>query len=83
TYRSTAALAGLFGPQWADDWSQHLRRDGEETHFTDGEGVIYTFHTPAETVFSVNLHAGHYLLYGQRDGELRLFNRRTQQILSF
>ncbi|WP_435369083.1 DUF6531 domain-containing protein, partial [Photorhabdus laumondii] len=30
TYRSTAALAGLFGPQWADDWSQHLRRDGEE-----------------------------------------------------
>ncbi|NHB59922.1 PAAR domain-containing protein, partial [Photorhabdus sp. RW14-46] len=83
TYRSTAALAGLFGPKWADDWSQHLRRDGEETHFTDGEGVIYTFHTPAETVFSVNLHAGHYLLYGQRDGELRLFNRRTQQILSF
>ncbi|NDL01402.1 PAAR domain-containing protein, partial [Photorhabdus bodei] len=83
TYRSTAALSGLFGPQWADDWSQHLRRDGEETHFTDGEGVIYTFHTPTETVFSVNLHAGHYLLYGQRDGELRLFNRRTQQILSF
>ncbi|WP_448512498.1 RHS repeat-associated core domain-containing protein [Photorhabdus laumondii] len=83
TYRSTAALAGLFGPQWADDWSQHLRRDGEETHFTDGEGVIYTFHTPTENVFSVNLHAGHYLLYGQRDGELRLFNRRTQQILSF
>ncbi|RAX06370.1 hypothetical protein CKY10_23155, partial [Photorhabdus sp. HUG-39] len=83
TYRSTAALAGLFGPKWADDWSQHLRRDGEETHFTDGEGVIYTFHTPAENVFSVNLHAGHYLLYGQLSGELRLFNRRTQQILSF
>ncbi|WP_448511268.1 PAAR domain-containing protein, partial [Photorhabdus sp. MH8.4] len=79
TYRSTAALSGLFGPKWADDWSQHLRRDGEETHFTDGEGVIYTFHTPTENVFSVNLHAGHYLLYGQRDGELRLFNRRAQQ----
>ncbi|WP_240042445.1 DUF6531 domain-containing protein, partial [Photorhabdus khanii] len=82
-YRSTANFSGLFGPQWADDWSQHLRRDGEETHFTDGEGVIYTFHTPTENVFSVNLYAGHYLLYGQLNGELHLFNRRTQHILSF
>ncbi|WP_350307605.1 PAAR domain-containing protein [Photorhabdus viridis] len=82
-YRSTANFSGLFGPKWADDWSQHLRRDGEETHFTDGEGVIYTFHTPAENVFSVNLHAGHYLLYGQLNGELHLFNRRTQHTLSF
>ncbi|WP_434525434.1 RHS repeat-associated core domain-containing protein [Photorhabdus asymbiotica] len=82
-YRSTANFSGLFGPKWADDWSQHLKRDGEETHFTDGEGVIYTFHTPTEAVFSVNLHAGHYLLYGQRSGALHLFNRQTQQILSF
>ncbi|WP_387468336.1 DUF6531 domain-containing protein, partial [Photorhabdus sp. RM323S] len=82
-YRSTASFSGLFGPQWADDWSQHLRRDGEETHFTDGEGVIYTFHTPTENVFSVNLYAGHYLLYGQLSGELHLFNRRTQHTLSF
>ncbi|MCT8350040.1 PAAR domain-containing protein, partial [Photorhabdus temperata] len=82
-YRSTANFSGLFGPQWADDWSQHLRRDGEETHFTDGEGVIYTFHTPDENVFSVNLHAGHYLLYGQLNGELHLFNRHTQHTLSF
>uniref|UniRef100_UPI0036D7AD40 RHS repeat-associated core domain-containing protein n=1 Tax=Photorhabdus sp. RM322S TaxID=3342825 RepID=UPI0036D7AD40 len=82
-YRSTAHFSGLFGPKWADDWSQHLRRDGEETHFTDAEGVIYTFHTPDENVFSVNLYAGHYLLYGQLSGELHLFNRRTQHILSF
>ncbi|MDC9623801.1 PAAR domain-containing protein [Xenorhabdus sp. XENO-7] len=83
TYRSTADFAGLFGAKWADDWSQHLRRDGEATHFTDADGVVYTFHTPEESVFSVNLHAGHYLLFGELRGELHIFDRQSQLTLSF
>ncbi|WP_275374626.1 RHS repeat-associated core domain-containing protein [Xenorhabdus bovienii] len=83
TYRSTADFSGLFGLKWADDWSQHLRRDGEVTHFTDADGVVYTFHTPEEKVFSVNLHAGHYLLFGTLAEGLHLFDRQTQLTLSF
>ncbi|WMV72369.1 RHS repeat-associated core domain-containing protein [Xenorhabdus griffiniae] len=83
TYRSTENFAGLFGPKWSDDWSQHLRRAGEVTHFTDADGVVYTFHTPEENVFSVNLHAGHYLLFGTLTGGLHLFDRQTQLTLSF
>ncbi|MBD2801324.1 PAAR domain-containing protein [Xenorhabdus sp. M] len=83
TYRSTASFSGLFGLKWADDWSQHLRRDGEVTHFTDADGVVYTFHTPEEKVFSVNLHAGNYLLFGTRAEGLHLFDRQTQLTLSF
>ncbi|WP_340621285.1 RHS repeat-associated core domain-containing protein [Xenorhabdus siamensis] len=83
TYRSTENFAGLFGPKWSDDWSQQLRRAGEVTHFTDADGVVYTFHTPDENVFSVNLHAGHYLLFGTLTGGLHLFDRQTQLTLSF
>jgi RHS repeat-associated protein len=83
TYRSTENFAGLFGPKWSDDWSQHLSREGEVTRFTDADGVIYTFHTPEDKVFSVNLHAGHYLLFGSLTEGLHLFNRQTQLTLSF
>ncbi|PHM64365.1 rhsA protein in rhs element [Xenorhabdus stockiae] len=83
TYRSTENFAGLFGPKWSDDWSQHLKREGEATHFTDADGVVYTFHTPDENAFSVNLHAGHYLLFGSLTGGLHLFDRQTQLTRSF
>ncbi|MCP9266524.1 PAAR domain-containing protein, partial [Xenorhabdus sp. XENO-1] len=85
TYRSTENFAGLFGPKWADGWSRHLLLDGDATRFADDDGVIYTFHTPAaeNTVFAVNLNAGHYLLFGDRDHGLHLFDRRSQLILSF
>ncbi|WP_211284531.1 PAAR domain-containing protein, partial [Xenorhabdus mauleonii] len=83
TYRSTADFAGQLGSKWADDWSRHLIRKGEETHFTDADGVVYTFHTPEDKVFSVNLHAGHYLLFGELSGGLHVFDRQTQLTLSF
>ncbi|WP_319927888.1 RHS repeat-associated core domain-containing protein [Xenorhabdus littoralis] len=85
TYRSTENFSGLFGPKWADQWSRHLLLDGDATRFSDDDGVIYTFHTPEteEKVFSVNLHAGHYLLFGERSHGLHLFDRRSQLILSF
>lgn len=84
-YRSGARLSGSFGDKWADDWSQHLVLEDAVIRFRNHEGVLLTYDAPHDDddVQAINLHEGHYLLYGQRSGILHIFNRQTQQILSF
>ncbi|WP_145502189.1 glycohydrolase toxin TNT-related protein [Yersinia similis] len=82
-YRSSASLSGSFGDKWADNWSQQLTINGSLIRFRNHEGVVLTYDAPEDDVESVNLHEGQYLLYGQRSGVLHIFNRQTQQILSF
>lgn len=84
-YRSSAHLSGSFGDKWADDWAQQLYVEEKIIRFRNHEGVLLTYDAPQDEdeVQAINLHEGHYLLYGQRGGELHIFNRQTQQILSF
>jgi len=84
-YRSGGRLAGSFGDKWADDWAQHLIVEDAVIRFRNHEGVLLTYDAPQddEDVQAVNLHEGQYLLYGQRSGVLHIFNRRTQQTLTF
>lgn len=84
-YRSCGHLSGSFGDKWADDWSQQLIVDGDVIRFRNHEGVLLTYDAPQDEddVQAINLHEGHYLLYGQRSGVLHIFNRQTQQIMSF
>jgi RHS repeat-associated protein len=84
-YRSSGHLAGSFGDKWADDWSQHLILEDAVIRFRNHEGVLLTYDAPQDDddVEAINLHEGHYLLYGRRSGVLHIFNRQTQQILSF
>jgi len=84
-YRSRADVSGIFGGKWADDWSQQLIIEKSVIHFRNHEGVVLTYDVPEarNKVKAVNLHEGQYLLYGQRRDTLHIFNRQTQQILSF
>ncbi|WP_186367399.1 RHS repeat-associated core domain-containing protein [Yersinia aldovae] len=84
-YRSSGTLSGSFGAKWADNWSQHLIIEQDIIRFRNHEGVLLSYDAPQDDddVQAVNLHEGQYLLYGQRSGVLHIFNRQTQQILSF
>ncbi|VXC73653.1 YD repeat-/RHS repeat-containing protein [Enterobacterales bacterium 8AC] len=84
-YRSSGHLTGSFGDKWADDWAQQLIVEEAVIRFRNHEGVLLTYDAPQDDdeVQAINLHEGHYLLYGQRSGVLHVFNRQTQQILTF
>ncbi|MDC9598588.1 RHS repeat-associated core domain-containing protein [Xenorhabdus anantnagensis] len=83
TYRSTAKLNGLFGPKWADDWSRQLVLTAGKVNFTDNDGVIYDFTTPENQVLARNQHIPHYVLTGERRGELKLTDRQSQLTYHF
>ncbi|MDE9465892.1 RHS repeat-associated core domain-containing protein [Xenorhabdus bovienii] len=82
-YRSTSSLSGIFGPKWIDDWSRQLVIDDDVIHFTDADGQLYDFTTPRNQVLARNLHLLHCLLTGERDGELSLIDRSSQQTFHF
>ncbi|WP_275364963.1 RHS repeat-associated core domain-containing protein [Xenorhabdus bovienii] len=82
-YRSTSNLSGIFGPKWIDDWSRQLVIDDGVIHFTDADGQVYGFTTPKNQVLARNRHLLHCLLTGERDGELSLIDRLSQQTFHF
>ncbi|EOT8833098.1 PAAR-like domain-containing protein [Escherichia fergusonii] len=84
-YRSRSDACGLFGPKWTDEWSRFLELDGREIHFTDHEGVTLTYPLPRDGLLedAVNSRVSGYVLSGDVNGELRVFDRRSQQHLVF
>ncbi len=85
TYRSGDyfTVSGCFGHKWADSWSQHLVVHEDNIDYIDEEGVGLSFFTPENKVQAVNLYNLRYELVGERHGELRVFDRSTQQTLHF
>ncbi|WP_374189812.1 DUF6531 domain-containing protein [Erwinia sorbitola] len=81
TYRSTGAviIEGALGVKWANSWSQYLDIRPESIDYLDEEGCILSYHTPGNEVCAVNLRQPHYILSGDREGELLLFDRQTQR----
>ncbi|MGH8463805.1 MAG: DUF6531 domain-containing protein, partial [Pseudomonas sp.] len=82
-YRSRAGFRGLFGVKWADDWSQHLVVSPRCITYHTADGSTLDYHTAHDPDLAHNRRNGRYLLSGQRSGTLRLFDRTTQQTLSF
>nr|WP_258134637.1 PAAR-like domain-containing protein [Escherichia fergusonii] len=84
-YRSRSDACGLFGPKWTDEWSCFLELDDHEIHFTDHEGVTLTYPLPRDGLLkdAVNSRVSGYVLSGDVNGELRVFDRRSQQHLVF
>ncbi|MDN8602184.1 DUF4150 domain-containing protein, partial [Citrobacter sp. S2-9] len=84
-YRSRTEDGGLFGPKWTDEWSRFLELDDREIHFTDHEGVTLTYPLPDNGLLedSVNSRVSGYVLSGDVNGELQVFDRRSQQHLIF
>ncbi|MDD1151745.1 DUF6531 domain-containing protein [Pseudomonas sp. TNT2022 ID357] len=82
-YRSRADFRGLFGWKWADDWSQHLVLDHQRITYHTVDGSTLDYEAPDDEVQAHNRRNGRYLLSGQRSGTLRLYDRATQQTLSF
>ncbi|EMB4675141.1 DUF4150 domain-containing protein [Proteus mirabilis] len=83
TYKSTSNAKGLFGPKWADEWSRCLHILDGNIIYQDSDGANFTFITPTEEIRARNAHAPHFLLTGQRDGDLTLFDSTQQQFLHF
>ncbi|MFU2318176.1 DUF6531 domain-containing protein [Rahnella sp. PCH160] len=85
TYRSRSTASGIFGHKWADNWSQSLRLDDHEIHFTTEEGSTLSYYSAADkdNVDGINLHQAHLHLHGSRRGTLYIFNHHTQQTLCF
>ncbi|PST78199.1 hypothetical protein B7R70_17440, partial [Yersinia pseudotuberculosis] len=85
TYRSGDyfTVSGCFGHKWADSWSQHLVVHEDNIDYIDEEGGGLSFFTPENKVQAVNLYNLRYELVGERHGELRVFDRSTQQTLHF
>lgn len=82
-YRSRADFRGLLGRKWADDWSQHLVLDRQRITYHTVDGSTLDYDAPDDEVQAHNRRNGRYLLSGQRSGTLRLYDRTTQQTLSF
>ncbi|MDP9536691.1 RHS repeat-associated core domain-containing protein [Pseudomonas protegens] len=82
-YRSRASFHGLLGFKWADDWSQHLVLDRQRITYHTVDGSTLDYEAPDDEVQAHNRRNGRYLLSGQRSGTLRLYDRTTQQTLSF
>ncbi|PNG29433.1 MULTISPECIES: RHS repeat-associated core domain-containing protein [Pseudomonas] len=82
-YRSRASFHGLLGFKWADDWSQHLVLDRLRITYHTVDGSTLDYEAPDDEVQAHNRRNGRYLLSGQRSGTLRLYDRATQQTLSF
>ena len=83
SYFSTLNGEGGFGQKWSDDWSQHLIVDNDEIIYWDAEGGAYNYPASRNQVYAQNERVKEFILFGQKDGELYLFNRRRQQTLTF
>lgn len=86
-YRSRADAGGLFGPKWTDEWSQFIEPDphARKIHFTDHEGVTLTYPLPDNGLLTdaVNSRVSSYVLSGDVNGELSVFDRRSRRHLVF
>lgn len=84
-YRSRSDTGGLFGPKWTDEWSRFLELSAGKIHFTDHEGVTLTYTIPDNGLLkdAVNSRVSSYVLSGDVNGELTVFDRRSQQYLIF
>ena len=82
-YRSSQSFNGSFGAKWVDNWSQRLQLEAQSVRFVTEQGMELVFHTPDDAVHAINLHEGRYVLFGNRSGVLRIFDRQRQQVLIF
>ncbi|MDK9354892.1 DUF4150 domain-containing protein [Lelliottia sp. V106_10] len=84
-YRSRTTSAGLFGKKWVDDWSSSLTVHGNNLHFNDHQDSVLYYPIPQNRLFqaAVNSRQPHYRLSGDMQGELNVFDRRTQQTQVF
>ena len=82
-YRSRSEGGGLFGAKWRDNWSQSLRLDDGEIHFTNHEGTVLSYYAAGDKVDALNLHQAHCRLYGSRQGTLYIHDRHSGQTLCF
>lgn len=78
TYRSTAAISGLFGPKWADNWSTRIEVSHDNLIYHDTEGVKVTYPVTENTLNIRNVQYPQALLTGEINGDIRLFDNRTQ-----
>ena len=84
-HRTRSQVCGLFGLKWMDEWSRYLELDAKAVRFTDHEGVtlVYTLPQNGQLNNVVNSRVGSYVLSGDIQGELSVFDRHTQQRLIF
>ena len=78
TYRSTAAISGLFGPKWADNWSTRIEVGQDTLIYHDTEGVKVTYPVSENTLNIRNVCYPRALLTGTLNGDINLFDNRTQ-----
>ncbi|MCL1622136.1 GH-E family nuclease [Ralstonia pseudosolanacearum] len=82
-YRTRSDDAGLLGPKWSVNWSQHLRLDdGHLVRFNDGGGLIITFEAPDAELNGINLREPRYRLEGTRAAP-RILDDDTRRVLVF
>ncbi|MGG4608508.1 RHS repeat-associated core domain-containing protein [Providencia sp. Me31A] len=78
SYRSTASQTGLFGAKWADNWSTRIDITTGELVYWNEEGTSITYPVHSESLNIRHSHYAHALLSGELDGEITLFDNRTQ-----
>ncbi len=78
TYRSTAAISGLFGPKWADNWSARIEVGPDTLIYHDNEGVKVTYPVSENTLNVRNVCYPRALLTGTLNGDISLSDNRTQ-----
>lgn len=81
SYRRGAT--GIQGRDWSGTWAQHLRLEPGAVVWQDPDGVQFTFETPEDNVWSVNLRCPHIALMGSRSGRLYLYDHRSQLFTIF
>ncbi|MDU8925625.1 PAAR domain-containing protein, partial [Pasteurellaceae bacterium LIM206] len=87
SYFSTLKTAGLLGQNWFSDWSQWLEVIEGEIIYHDAEGGAYHYpllpHYFGDQIYAQNAQLKSHILFGEKEGALYLFNRETQQTLTF
>ncbi|RNF34516.1 hypothetical protein A7A09_011620 [Paracoccus methylarcula] len=81
SYRRGAT--GIQGNDWSGTWAQHLRIEAGRTIWQDPDGVEFTFDTPDDNVWAVNLRCPHIALLGSRSGLMYLYDYRSQLFTIF
>lgn len=80
-YRRGAA--GIQGNDWSGTWAQHLRIEAGRTVWQDPDGVEFTFDTPDDNVWAINVRCPHIALLGNRSGLMYLYDYRSQLFTIF
>ncbi|EPZ0169271.1 RHS repeat-associated core domain-containing protein [Providencia stuartii] len=78
TYRSTTQQLGLFGHKWADNWSTRLEVTDNNIIYWDAEGISITYPITDEPFNIRHAYYAHALLSGELNGDISLFDSRTQ-----